>query len=77
MGRFGSRDQRTFNRQLVVNRWHLFRKNFRVRPLSVLGFAWMVAVLVAHRAVNRDWAGIRGLAEGTVAAARAGWRTPT
>lgn len=65
---------RPFNRDVVVNRAYLFRKNFRRTPLARLGFALLVALLVAHRAVNREWAGVRGLAEGSLAAWRAARR---
>lgn len=61
---FGGRDQRAFNRMLVVNRRHLFRKNFEQTPLARLSFAWMLLVLFAHRLVNREWQGLRGLVEG-------------
>lgn len=67
---FGDRDLRAFNRQLVVNRWHLYRKNFSTTPLSLVGFGWMLLVLIAHRAVNREWAGVRGLLDGIVAVVR-------
>ena len=61
---------REFNRTVVVNRAYLFRKNFRRTPLARLQFGLLVAVLAAHRAVNGEWAGVRGLAEGSVEA----WR---
>jgi GT2 family glycosyltransferase len=61
---------REFNRTVVVNRAYLFRKNFRRTPLARLEFAFLVAVLVAHRASNAEWAGVRGLVEGSLEA----WR---
>jgi GT2 family glycosyltransferase len=61
---------REFNRTVVVNRAYLFRKNFRRTPSARLGFAMLIGVLVAHRAVNGDRAGVRGLLEGSVEA----WR---
>jgi glycosyltransferase involved in cell wall biosynthesis/GT2 family glycosyltransferase len=61
---FGGRDQRAFNRMLVVNRRHLFRKNFEQTPLARLSFAWMVLVLFGHRLVNREWQGVLGLIDG-------------
>jgi glycosyltransferase involved in cell wall biosynthesis len=61
---------REFNRTVVVNRAYLFRKNFRRTPLARLEFALLVVVLAVHRAVNGEWAGVRGLAEGSVEA----WR---
>ena len=51
-----------------MNRTYLFRKNFERTPLARLQFAGMVLVLVAHRAVNREWAGVRGLIDGSVEA---------
>ena len=59
---------RRFNRDIVVNRTYLFRKNFKATPLARLQFAGMVLVLVAHRAVNGEWAGARGLIDGSVEA---------
>jgi len=68
---FRTSASRDFNRQLMINRAYLFRKNFEQTPLSRLQFAGLLLpVLVAHRAVNRDWQGIRGLLEG----ARDAWR---
>jgi GT2 family glycosyltransferase len=63
----GARD---FNRTVVVNRTYLFRKNFRRTPLARLQFAILIGVLLVHRAVNGEWAGVRGLIEGSVEA----WR---
>jgi GT2 family glycosyltransferase len=63
---------RDFNRAVVVNRAYLFRKNFRRTPLARVQFALLVLVLAAHRAVNREWEGLRGLAEGAIEA----WRRP-
>ncbi|CAN5518867.1 hypothetical protein BH20ACT19_BH20ACT19_08430 [soil metagenome] len=63
---------RSFNRDVVVNRAYLFRKNFRRTPLARAQFAGLVLVLVAHRVLNREWAGVRGLVDGSVEAWRAG-----
>ena len=60
--------ERRFNRMLVVNRWYLLRKNLAPGPLARIQFALMVVVLVAHRAINREWDGVRGLTEGVVMA---------
>ena len=68
---FGSQDARRFGRLVVVNRTYLFRKNFRRTPLARLQFGLLVALLVGHRLVNRDWSGARGLLEGSVQAWRA------
>jgi GT2 family glycosyltransferase len=61
---------REFNRTVVVNRAYLFRKNFRRTPLARLQFALLVGVLAVHRALNGEWAGVRGLLDGSVQA----WR---
>ncbi|MEA2387814.1 MAG: hypothetical protein QOG41_587 [Thermoleophilaceae bacterium] len=61
---------REFNRTVVVNRAYLFRKNFRRTPLARLQFAMLVGVLAVHRAANGEWAGVRGLVDGSVEA----WR---
>ena len=61
---FGGRDRRAFGRQVVANRAYLFRKNFRRTPFSRAMFAYQLVVLLAHRLLNGDWAGARGLAEG-------------
>jgi GT2 family glycosyltransferase len=65
-----SQNQRTFGRMVVVNRTYLFRKNFRRTPLARLQFALLVLLQIAHRLVNREWAGALGLVEGAVRA----WR---
>ena len=61
---------REFNRMVVVNRAYLFRKNFRRTPLARAQFAMLIAVLAVHRALNREWAGLVGLAEGSADAFR-------
>jgi GT2 family glycosyltransferase len=63
---------REFNRMVVVNRAYLFRKNFRATRLARIEFALLVGVFMAHRAINGEWAGVRGLAEGALEA----WRRP-
>ena len=68
---FGSQDARRFGRLVVVNRTYLFRKNFRRTPLARLQFGLLVALLLGHRLVNREWSGARGLLEGSVRAWRA------
>ena len=64
-------DHRRFNRMVVVNRAYLFRKNHRPSAMSRLRFGLFLLVLAGHRALNREWQGIPGLAEG----ARLAWRT--
>jgi GT2 family glycosyltransferase len=62
---------RRFNRDVVVNRAYLFRKNFARTPTARAGFCALVALLIAHRVVNREWDGVRGLLDGSVQAWRA------
>ena len=59
-----------FGRTVVVNRAYLFRKSFRRTPLARLQFALLVAVLAAHRAINWEWSGVRGVVDGAAEA----WR---
>jgi len=63
---------REFNKTLVVNRAYLFRKNFRRTLVTRAQFGLLVATLAVHRALNRDWPGLRGVVEGAVEA----WRRP-
>jgi glucosyl-dolichyl phosphate glucuronosyltransferase len=67
---FRTIDRRALSRLLVRNRAYLFRKNFPQTPVARAQFVLLLALLVAHRAVNRDWAGVRGTLEGVIAA----WR---
>jgi GT2 family glycosyltransferase len=67
---FSSQDTREFGRLVVVNRAYLFRKNFSQTPLARIQFGLLIAGLVAHRLVNREWHGARGLVEGVVAVIR-------
>jgi GT2 family glycosyltransferase len=66
----GGAAQRAFNRTLVIHRAYLLRKNFAPGRLAWIRFVGMLALLVAHRAANGEWQGVRGLAEGALAAAR-------
>jgi GT2 family glycosyltransferase len=68
---FRTSDRRRFDRMLVVNRAYLFRKNLPQTPRARAQFALMVPALMAHRALNGEWAGVRGLLEGAAEA----WRT--
>ena len=63
---FASQDQRAFGRKVVVNRAYLFRKNFPGTLLARAQFALLILLLIAHRVVNREWAGALGLIEGWV-----------
>lgn len=73
---FHSRSPRYFGWLIVVDRAYLFRKNFRATPLARVQFATLIIVLALHRAVNLEWAGVRGIIEGAVAAWREGRRDP-
>ena len=57
-------DRREVDRLRVVNRAYLFRKNFSQTRRARAGFAALLAVLCAHRILNREWSGLRGLLEG-------------
>ncbi len=61
---FGSADARGFDRRVVVNRAYLFKKNFEQTPAARAEFALLVAMLVGHRILNREWRGAQGLVEG-------------
>jgi GT2 family glycosyltransferase len=62
----GAKDTRDFGRLVVRNRAYLFRKNFPQTRRARAGFAGLIGMLVAHRLVNRQWQGARGLLEGAV-----------
>jgi GT2 family glycosyltransferase len=68
---FLSKDQRAFGRDVVVNRTYLFRKNFEQTPLARVQFCLFIGMLFVHRAINREWAGMRGLLDGSLMA----WRS--
>ena len=67
---FGSADERVFGRLVVANRAYLFRKNFRQTLLARFQFGLLVALLVGHRLVNREWRGAQGVLEGGLQALR-------
>jgi GT2 family glycosyltransferase len=68
---FLSADGRAFGRNVVRFRWYLYRKNFRPSPVATMRFVGLILVLIAHRVVNREWSGARGLLEGLAELARA------
>lgn len=72
---FGTLDRRAFGRLVVVNRAYLFRKNFPQTPFSRTMFRFHLLVLLAHRVLNGDWSGARGLFDG-MAEVRRGGRAP-
>jgi GT2 family glycosyltransferase len=61
---FVSKDPRVFNKLVVRNRTYLFRKNFSRSRKARAQFALFLGVLLAHRLLNREWRGARGLLEG-------------
>ena len=66
------RDRRQLDRLQVVNRTYLFRKNFPQTLRARVEFAALLALLCAHRVLNREWSGLRGLVEGMRHVRRAG-----
>ncbi len=57
-------DRRKMNRLQVINRAYLFRKNFAQTFRARVGFSALLAMLCAHRILNREWSGLGGLIEG-------------
>ena len=57
-------NRRALDRLVIVNRTYLFRKNFGGTWRGRLGFAALIGMLFAHRVVNREWQGVRGLFDG-------------
>jgi GT2 family glycosyltransferase len=57
-------DRRALDRLVVINRTYLYRKNFAGTLRGKLGFVALFALIFAHRIVNREWRGIRGLIDG-------------
>lgn len=65
------RSQREFDRDIVLVRSYLFRKNFERTWLARAGFGALIAVLLVHRLINAEWDGARGVLDGAVRV----WRT--
>jgi GT2 family glycosyltransferase len=65
-------DQRHLERLRVIDRAYMFHKNFRQTPSARMGFAALIAMLFAHRALNGEWSGVRGLLEGVRELRRSG-----
>jgi GT2 family glycosyltransferase len=63
---FRSGDRRTFGHQVVRNRSYLFEKNFPQSCRARVQFSLLLLLLVAHRLLNLDLAGARGLIEATL-----------
>ena len=57
-------DQRQLERLRVIDRAYMFHKNFPATPRARAGFASLITMLCAHRAINGEWSGLRGLFEG-------------
>jgi GT2 family glycosyltransferase len=55
---------RRFDRDIVIARTYLFRKNFRRTITTRAQFAGLIVILMAHRLVNGEWQGVLGLLEG-------------
>jgi GT2 family glycosyltransferase len=67
---YSAQETREFGRLVVTNRTYIFRKNFPQTRLARLQFALLLAGLVVHRLLNREWCGARGLIEGAAAQIR-------
>ena len=65
-------DRRKLDRLRVINRTYLFRKNFPQTLRARAGFAALLVILCAHRMLNREWSGLRGLLEGISQMRRSG-----
>jgi GT2 family glycosyltransferase len=63
---FGTRDRRAFSRQVVMNRAYLFRKNFPQSVRARVEFGCLLGLLLAHRLLNLDGAGARGVIDGII-----------
>lgn len=67
---YSAQGTREFGRLVVTNRAYIFRKNFPQTRLARFQFGLLVAGLVVHRLLNREWRGARGLIEGILAQIR-------
>ncbi len=54
-----------FNRDIVIVRTYLFRKNFPRTLATRAQFTGLIAILIAHRLMNREWQGALGLLDGS------------
>jgi GT2 family glycosyltransferase len=61
---FRTMNQRERDRNQIINRVYLFRKNFSGSPRAKLGFLVLMVMMFVHRVVNREWNGLRGLIDG-------------
>jgi glycosyltransferase involved in cell wall biosynthesis len=67
---FRTMDHRNRDRAQIKNRIYLFRKNFSKSLGAKLGFVVLIMMMFVHRVINREWNGLRGLAEGLWQACR-------
>jgi GT2 family glycosyltransferase len=65
-------DRRAQDRLVIVNRTYLYRKNFGGTPRGRVGFVALIGVIFAHRVLNREWQGVRGLIDGLCEVRRTG-----
>lgn len=63
-GGFLSRKDRAFGRTVVVHRAYLFRKNFPQTRSARVQFWLCMALLIGHRALNGELAGVLGALDG-------------
>jgi glycosyltransferase involved in cell wall biosynthesis len=61
---YGVRDRRAVDKKLVLNRTYLFKKNFPQTALARTQFGLLLATLLVHRLVNREWDAAHGLLDG-------------
>jgi GT2 family glycosyltransferase len=71
---FRTYDSRDLGRLVVQNRAYLFRKNFPQTLAARAQFAGLLATLVGHRLLNREWRGALGVLEGTAQLVRGRFR---
>jgi len=69
-------DRRALDRLVIVNRTYLFRKNFAGTLRARVGFIALIGIIFAHRIINREWRGVRGLLDGLREVRRAGAERP-
>lgn len=63
-------DRRALDRLMVINRTYLYRKNFAGTLRGKMGLAGLFTLIFAHRIINREWQGVRGLVDGFREASR-------
>jgi GT2 family glycosyltransferase len=73
---FRTMDSRARDRRQVINRTYLFQKNFANHRRAKVAYVLLIAMMFAHRMLNREWEGLRGMAEGVVYVFRNGAQSP-